>query len=138
MAKTKTAEIEVAVAEVVDYLRMTGDFAPALGRVVERKVTAEAARKAGVRVTAKQLQRAADAFRIVNDLAKARDMNRWLKSNGLSLEAFEEHLETNLLNSKFKDQLAGKSPKTKYLGCEEIKSTVREMVYRDWLAKAMK
>ena len=48
MAKKRT-EIEVTVAEVVDYLRITGQFTPSLREVVTRKITADAAKKRGIR-----------------------------------------------------------------------------------------
>ncbi len=131
-------EIEVTVAEVVDYLRVTGQFTPTLREVVERKLTAQAARKSRVRVTAAELQRAADVFRAVNDLSKASDTQRWLRSNGITLEALEGYLETNILISKFKDTLEKKTNKTKYLTASAVKEAVREMVYRDWLNSQMK
>ena len=101
----KLNEIEIAVAEVVDYLRMTGQFSPALREVVQRKITAEAAKKARMKVSNGELQKAADTFRVANGLNKASDTDAWLKSNGVSLEAFEEFLEANLLINKFKDAL---------------------------------
>jgi hypothetical protein len=131
-------EIEIAVAEVVDYLRMTGQFSPALREVVQRKITAEAAKKSKIKVSNGELQRAADAFRVANGLNKASDTDRWLKSNGISLEAFEEFLETNLLVNKFKDALEKKTAKGKYLASPGVKESVKEMIYQDWLAKAMK
>ena len=134
----KTNEIEIAVAEVVDYLRMTGQFSPALREVVQRKITAEAAKKSRMRVSNGELQKAADTFRVANGLNKASDTDRWLKSNGVSLEAFEEFLETNILINKFKDSLERKTGKGKYLASTGIKESVREMIYQDWLAKAMK
>jgi len=137
MAK-KTDEIEVAVAEVVDYLRIKGDFAPALAAVVERKVAAEGAKKMGIRVSGKELQKAADALRVLNDLSKARDTERWLKANGITVEALEGYLETNILLSKLKDRLEKKAPKTKYMKAPAIQESIREMAYRDWLAKEMK
>jgi len=82
--KAKDKEIEVAVAEVVDYLRVTGRFAPALHDVVVRKVTVAAARKSRLRVTPKQLQRAADAFRAINGLSKASDTKAWLRASGIT------------------------------------------------------
>lgn len=136
MAK-KGSEIEVAVAEVVDYLRITGQFAPALREVVARKVAADAARRSRIRVTTGQLQKAADTFRALNGLSKAKDTERWLKSNGVSIEAFEEHLETNLLVDKFKDLIANKAGKTKYHSSPAIKESVREMIYQDWLRKTI-
>ena len=137
MAKS-SPEIEVAVAEVVDYLRITGGFAPALREVVQRKVTTDAAKKAGIKVTKAQLQKAADAWRLANGLNKASDTESWLAANGITLEALEEYLETNLLMSRLKDQLEKKTAKKKFLASEGIKESVRQMIYEEWLAKAMK
>ena len=137
MAK-KSADIEVAVAEVVDFLRITGGFAPALREVVQRKVAADAAQKAGLKVTKAQLQKAADAWRLATGLNKAKDTEAWLAANGVSVDALEEYLETNLLMSKLKDKLESKTAKKKYLDSEGIKDTVRQMIYDDWLAKALK
>jgi len=137
MAK-KRNEIEVTVAEVVDYLRITGQFAPALREVVERKVTAEAARKSGIKITTAELQKAADAFRVVNDLSKASDTARWLRSTGLSVEALENYLEINILISKFKDTLEKKTSKTKYLSTAGIKESIRDMIYQEWLNSQLK
>ncbi len=131
-------EIEIAVAEVVDYLRMTGRFSPALRDVVHRKITAEAAKKSKIKVSNGELQKAADTFRAANGLNKASDTERWLKSNGITLEAFEDFLEINLLINKFKDALEKKTAKGKYLTSPGVKESVKEMIYQDWLAKAMK
>lgn len=137
MAK-KGTEIEVSVAEVVDFLRITGAFAPALQEVVARKVTAQAARKSGLKVTASELQRTTNAFRVTHDLSKARDTNAWLRANGISVEALEEYIETNVLLTKFKDRLEKKTAKKKYLASPQVKASVREMMYQDWLKKALK
>jgi hypothetical protein len=134
----KTKDIEVSVAEVVDYLRITGGFAPVLRDVIERKITADAAKKKGLKVTTQKLQKASDAFRVVHGLHKSSDTKKWLKSNGISEEALEEFLETNLLISMFKDQLEKKTSKTKYLSSPTIKESVRNSIYRDWLRNQLK
>jgi len=134
----KGREIDVSVAEVVDYLKLNGSFSPALGDVVGRKVTAEAAKKSKIRVTTGELQKAADVFRIELGLLKAKDTEKWLKSSGISMEAFEEYLETNLLITKFKNSLEKKASKTKYASSAAIKEAMREMIYDDWLTGAMK
>jgi peptidylprolyl isomerase len=131
-------EIEVTVAEVVDYLRVTEQFLPAVREVVERKITAQAARKSGITVTTNELQRAADAFRAVKDLGKARDTQRWLNSIGISIEAFQEYLETNILISKFKDRLEKKANRTKYCAHPGIQESIRDMAYQDWLKSQVK
>jgi len=136
MSKAKS-QMEISVAEVVDHMKLTGSFSPALAQVVQRKVTAEAARKNGIRVTASELQKAADVFRIDQGLFKASDTEAWLKSQGISTEALEDWLETNMLIYKFKSQLERGGSQKKYLSSASVKATVRELAYQDWLAKAM-
>lgn len=137
MAK-KENEIEIGVAEVVDHMRVTGSFDGALREVVERKVTAEAAKKQGIKISTQELQRAADALRFSSGLTTAKATEAWLRSKGIALETFENHLETSLLVSKFKDDLEKKIDKAKYLGSQEIKDTVRQLIYRDWLKTQLK
>ena len=137
MAK-ESQDLEVFTAEVVDYLRLTGGFASVLREVVERKITANAARTKGLKVTTQKLQRASDAFRVALGLHKSSDTKKWLKSNGISEETLEEFLETNLLITMFKDQLEKKTSKTKYLSTPTIKEIVRDSIYRDWLKNQLK
>lgn len=134
----KTNEIEIAVADVVDYMRMTGSFAPALKEVVSRKITVQAARDKGIKVSTGEIQRAADVFRYAQGLTGAKDTENWLKANGITLDAFEEYIETNLLINKFKAQLAKKGSTDKILSSPEIKESVKEMVYQNWLGTALK
>ena len=134
----KQKQVDISVAEVVDLLRFNGQFLTALHEVVERKLTVEAAKKKGLKVTKVQLQKASDAFRIANGLNKAKDTEKWLASRGITLEAMEEYLESNLLISKYKDELEKKAAKTKYYAEQPIKDSVRDMIYRDWLAKEIK
>ncbi len=137
MAKKKN-EIEVTVAEVVDYLRIAGQFAPVLREVVGRKITAEAARKRRIKVGTAELQKAVDVFRAVNGLSKASDTARWLKASGITVEILEAYIETNILISKLKDALEKKTSKSKYVSTPGIKESVRDMIYQDWLKSQLK
>lgn len=136
-AKKKTVELEVAVAEVVDLMRINGTFAPALHEVVTRKMTAQAATSAGIKVSTREMQKTADAFRQVHDLVKASSMKAWLKCNGISLDAFEEYIRTNILLSKFKDKLEKSAPKTKYASEPDIQNAIRRKIYQAWLDQAL-
>ena len=133
-----TPKPEIDVAEVLDYMRMTGTFAQVLSEVVKRKMTAQAAKDQGISVSVKELQKAADDFRVDRGLHKASETETWLQSNRLSLEALEEYLETNLLISKFQDLLEARARRHKYMPSRTVKNNLREMVYQDWLAKAVK
>lgn len=136
-ATSKSNDIEIAVAEVVDFLKIKGDFAPNLATVIKRKLVAAEARKKGIRVTAKELQRAADGFRALKDLSKAADTKRWMRANGISVEALEDYLETNILMSKLKEKLA-KNASAKVKNSKAVKDCIREVAYRTWLSSAMK
>ena len=137
MAK-KSKDLEVEVAEVVDYMKINGQFEPALKEVVIRKIVAEKARKSGLKVTNQKLQKAADVFRMSLGLTRASQTAAWLKANGITLEALETYLETNLLISAFKDNLLKKAGKTKLYSSKPIKEAARELVYQRWLKKAIK
>ena len=130
----KKETINVTVAEVVDYLRIKGEFANALQEVVASKITAEAARREGLKVSEKELQSAADEFRVAKGLHRASDTEQWFRSIGISIDIYEEYLKTNLLVEKYKDKLEKKSDKEKYLSSPEIKQEIRNRIHQDWLA----
>jgi hypothetical protein len=131
-------ELEVSVAEVVDYMRITGTFGPSLQDVVRRKISAEAATKMGHSVSDEELQSAADAFRLMNNLRSASDTEEWLKSTGISIEVFEDYLVTNILISKLKDALEEKADKQLFIESEPVNDTIKEMIYQDWLNDQLK
>ena len=137
MAK-KINEIEVTVAEVVDYMRITNRFAPSLREVVERKIAVEEAKTRGLKVSTKELQKAADTFRLINDLSTASDTKAWLKSNGIALESLEKYLETNLMIYKLKDKLEKETNKSKFLSTQEVKEVIRDLIYEEWLRSRLK
>lgn len=131
-------EIQVSVSEVVDHLRITGEFAPALREVVRRKIAAKAAKAIGIDVTDEELQKASNEFRVTNGLRKAGDTLKWLEDNGISLETFETFLQTNILIQKLKDELEKKADKERYLSSKVTKKIIRDLIYRDWLDEQMK
>lgn len=131
-------EIQVNVAEVVDYLRFDGSFAEALQDVVKRKLAIQEAKKRGIVVTDDELQKSADVFRRVNNLNTAEQTEKWLKERGLTIEALEEYLEANLLIHELKNQLEKEYDKEKYLATEAAKSSIRELACMEWLSSAAK
>ena len=129
----KLDELEVSVSEVVDYLRVTGQFAPALHKVIERKIAAEEAKEKGANITDEELQKVADGFRQMLGLTKAADTEEWLKTHGISLETLENHLETNILVSKFIDGLEADADTAEIMSAPDIKDRVRESAFQKWI-----
>ena len=134
---TNTSEIEIKVAEVVDYLKFQGQFSRALQKVVTRKVTVAAAKKAGISVSDEDLQQAADAFRLAHGLNTAENTEKWLTSNGISEDAFEAHLEANLLIHEFTNQLEKQTDKEKVLAVPVIQDFARKVIYQNWVREQM-
>ena len=131
MARNDT--LEVGVAEVVDYLRLTDQFQPALREVMRRKVAVQSARDMGLGVTTDELQKAVDVFRANKGLHKVADTNRWMRANGITLEALEDHVETSILVKKLKEVLEKKVPQRKILAAEAVRAIVREAAFDDFI-----
>jgi len=128
-------ELEVSVAEVVEYLRISHEFSPVLKKVIDRKVTVSQAKKLGITVEDVELQRAADVFRVTHQLQKASDAEQWLRENRISDDSLEQYLEDNLMIDKFKHHLNKTTVKDKYLSSPEVTGQITEMIYQDWLEK---
>lgn len=128
-------ELEVKVAEVVDYTKMNGSFALALQEVVKRKVAVAEAKKRELAVSDEELQKAADVFRSVNNLTTSSATQTWLEERGLTLDALEDYLESNLLIYQLKNQLVNEFDSEKYLASHPVQESIREKAYQEWLAK---
>ena len=131
-------EMQVGVAEVVDYSKITGVFAKVLREVVQRGITAGEAKKRGIVVSDEELQKSADVFRASNKLKTAGETETWLKERGLTLDALESYLETNLYIYKLKEELVKEADKEKYYAAPVVKDTLRQMAYEEWLKEQVK
>jgi hypothetical protein len=131
-------KVSIKMQEVVDYSRLMGMFMPNLRDVVERKFTADAAKECGLKATNQELQQGADTFRHVNGLSSAKATEEWMSRNGISLELFEDFLETSILVSKLKDQLVKKADRAKYLDHPQVRKLVRDLIYQDWVNASLK
>jgi hypothetical protein len=100
-ASGKRGKIGITVADVFNHMKITGNYAPSLLEIINRKVTAEAAKRDGLVISTDELQKAADIFRNVRGLTEAVSAEKWLEGQNLSLDTLEDFLETNLLIDKF-------------------------------------
>jgi len=131
-------EVQVGVAEVVDYSKVTGGFSQALKEVIKRKITVEEAKKRGIEISDEELQQAADIFRNVNKLNTVEETETWLSEKGLTLEVLENYLETNLIIFKFKEELEKEADKEKYYTSPIVKDSIRRLAYQEWLGQLVK
>lgn len=125
--------LAVEIGDVVDFLKVTGQYSEALAEVLRRKKLVQAAMSAGFSVSDEDLLKGVDVFRAFHKLHKADDTNQWLTARGLSQDALELYVETNLLISQFKDRLEEQADKEVYLNSPAVQNLVREQIYQDWL-----
>lgn len=98
-----------------------------------RKAAARAARLQGLEVSAQELQEAAGIFRRTCGLSMGTATVSWFKDNSVTLEYFEEFLETCLLVSKLKVKLGQELERDSYSRLAQIQEEIKEMAYLDWL-----
>ncbi|RYF14806.1 MAG: peptidylprolyl isomerase [Comamonadaceae bacterium] len=97
----------ISVAELVQNLKLTGQFEGLIEQLVRDRVTVLAARKQGVRVTDEEIQERADQFRRVRGLHRASDTNKYLDALGVGLEEFETFLTEGLYQEKVMQGVCG-------------------------------
>ena len=121
--------------DIVEYLIFTGKFAQTTNIIVERKLTAEAAKQRGIRISNQQLRKAAETFRKAQGLKNPEEFERWLGLNGIDPGAFNDHLETDLLIEEFMTLLFEETDKTEYFSSSEDENAIRGLIYKNWLKK---
>jgi parvulin-like peptidyl-prolyl isomerase len=88
--------ITISSDDILHQVKLSCQIPEIVEQIVTRKVIADAAAEAGIKVETEELQKAADQFRLVNKLRSADETWAWLKKYGLSLDNFEELIYNNL------------------------------------------
>ncbi|NLC55706.1 MAG: peptidylprolyl isomerase [Armatimonadetes bacterium] len=76
-----------------------------LDEITDAAIIEQAAARRGITATDAELQAAADEFRAVHGLHKASTTLDWLASNGLTVDDWEQYLESCVLIAKVRDAL---------------------------------
>jgi putative peptide maturation system protein len=90
----------ISVHDLLYALKLKGQLQSFMAAALTDYLVAEAARKQGIGVSAEELQKAADAFRLRLGLNRADATAAWLKAKRLSKEDLEAGLERTLLERK--------------------------------------
>jgi parvulin-like peptidyl-prolyl isomerase len=92
--------LSVSSQEIINHIKVTCQIPNLLQGIATRKILADAAQKAGIKIESEELQQAADSLRLGNKLLKAEDTWAWLKKHYITLDEFEELAVSNLLSNK--------------------------------------
>jgi len=95
----------ISVAELLQTLKLTGQFEGLIEQLVRDRITVRGARKQGVHVSDEEIQERADQFRRVRGLHRASDTNKYLDALGVGLDEFEAFLADGLYQEKMMQQV---------------------------------
>lgn len=96
----------ISVGEVLAGSLLGGWLKPLKQRVSEQLACTALAGARNMEVPAERVQKALDEWRIERDLIAADEMDAWLASTGLDLEALAGHLERRILREQLEQDLA--------------------------------
>ena len=91
--------------EILYQLKLSCLIPSTVEGVVTRKVITRVASEQGIKAEPNELQQAADSLRLLNKLQSASDTWLWLQQHNLSLDEFEELVQTTVISSKLANHL---------------------------------
>jgi hypothetical protein len=103
--------ITISREDILHQVKLSCQIPTVIEGIITRKIIADAAEEAGIKVETEELQKAADKFRLINKVRSADDTWVWLQKYSLSLDDFEELVYTNFIAEKlvqhmFADKIA--------------------------------
>jgi parvulin-like peptidyl-prolyl isomerase len=99
--------LEISDKEIIRQVKLSCRIPSLIEAIAARKVVTKTADELGVHLSGEELQKAADHFRLVNNLQGANETWLWLKQHGLSVDEFEEMVYADILTSKLAQRLFG-------------------------------
>ncbi|MBE9006589.1 peptidylprolyl isomerase [Fortiea sp. LEGE XX443] len=91
--------------DILYQIKLSCQIPDMIEAIAIRKIIADAADKAGIKVETGELQQTADKMRLAKKLVKAKDTEAWLEKHYLSLNEFKELVQISLLSAKLANHL---------------------------------
>jgi peptidylprolyl isomerase len=104
----------ITTDDFIRTLKLSGQFEGLVEQMVRDRLTARAARQAGLQLQAEQVQERADEFRRVLGLHRAADTNHYLDALGVSLDEFEDYITDSLYQEKMMEQVCSEAAVAQY------------------------
>jgi parvulin-like peptidyl-prolyl isomerase len=92
--------ITVTKEDIFQQVKLSLKTTELMEGIITRKVIANAAKDAGIKVEVEELQLMADKFRQMYNLHSAEDTWAWMKQHNMSLDDFEEVVANHALSTK--------------------------------------
>ncbi|MDJ0675014.1 MAG: peptidylprolyl isomerase [Calothrix sp. MO_167.B42] len=97
--------ITITTEDLLHQVKLSCRIPEIIEEIVTRKIIAATAENSGINAEAEQLQKAADQFRLINQLQSADETWSWLQKYSMSLDDFEELVYTNFFSDKLVQHL---------------------------------
>ncbi len=101
----KQTVIEVDRKDIFNHIKLSCQIPCFIKNIAACKIIESTATERGIEVESKELQQAADDFRLNNQLYGSKDTRLWLQKHYLSLDDFEALIYTNTISRKLCEHL---------------------------------
>ncbi len=98
----------LSTEDIIAQIKLSCQIPDIIEAIVTRKIIADAAEQAGIKIEKLELQEAADNIRLAKNLVNAKDTKAWLEKHYLSLNDFKELAQIYLLSVKLANHLFAK------------------------------
>ena len=99
--------LQISPLEIFEHLKTSCKLAPVMQETIRRKIINDAAKTEGIVVSDRELQEAADNFRVQYNLYNPATTWEWLKRNYLTGDDFENLICESIVTSKLIQNLFG-------------------------------
>ena len=97
--------ITITSEDIFNQVKLSCKIPEIIEGIITRKIITATATNALISIEIEEIQKAADQFRLINQLNSADETWTWLQKYSLSLDDFEEWIYTNLLYDKLVQHL---------------------------------
>ncbi len=97
--------LNVSLEKIVEQIKLSCQLPLIVEGIVTRKIIAEAAAGADIKVEKEELQQTADNIRLANKLHSVDETWLWLEKHGLSVDEFEQLAHNNIIYRKLVQHL---------------------------------
>ncbi|AOX03994.1 peptidylprolyl isomerase [Moorena producens PAL-8-15-08-1] len=97
--------ITITETDLIQELKLSRQMRELVEKIVKHKIITSVVADFGIEATEEELQKAADNYRVLNDLQSSDQTWEWLRYHGLSLEDYQEMIRYNLLSGKLAEHM---------------------------------
>jgi parvulin-like peptidyl-prolyl isomerase len=95
----------ISQGDVLQQVKLSSQFPIVVEAIASRQIVAQQAEKLALQIDTAELQKAADSFRLKNNLVTVEQTVAWLKQHGLSLDDLEALMHHTVLSAKLAEHL---------------------------------